>query len=422
LFDTLFAELRSPAAIRERCVNIVAAVDAGQSPHFRLDRTKLPAVAERVARITRERYPDGVVPLHSRWRHLGEARRARLDERLAGRTTVGRTRARMELALVSVLLDAGAGERWRYTEPSTGQCFTRSEGLAAATFEGFMAGAFSSDPGDPCRVDAKALLRIDAAALSRLFQASEDNPMVGLEGRVALLRRLGAALRDQPELFTTDGLPGHLFDALTHHRHSHHLPHANLHHVPPATFRHNLSAERILEWLLATFGTIWPGGSTGPDGTPLGDTWPHPHAGGDGRSAGWVPFHKLSQWLTYSLIEPFEWAGVQVNDLQALTALPEYRNGGLLLDAGVIVARDTGFGERTYGAGDEWVVEWRALTVALIDELAPFVREILGVSAEQMPLARLLEGGTWAAGREIAAEKRPGGVPPVRIASDGTIF
>ena len=72
--------------------------------------------------------------------------------------------------------------------------------------------------------------------------------------------------------------------------------------------------------------------------------------------------------------------------------------------------------------GDEWVVEWRALTVTLIDELAPFVREILDVSAEQMPLARLLEGGTWAAGREIAAERRPGGVPPVRIDSDGTLF
>ena len=71
---------------------------------------------------------------------------------------------------------------------------------------------------------------------------------------------------------------------------------------------------------------------------------------------------------------------------------------------------------------DPWVVEWRALTVALLDELAPLVREALGASAADLPLARILEGGTWAAGRQIAAERRPGGGPPVVIDSDGTVF
>ena len=135
-----------------------------------------------------------------------------------------------------------------------------------------------------------------------------------------------------------------------------------------------------------------------------------------------MPFHKLSQWLTYSLLEPFEWAGAQVTGLDELTALPEYRNGGLLLDGGAIVPRDAGFGARDYTPADEWVIEWRALTVSLIDELAPLVRSELGVTAEAMPLACILEGGTWAAGRQLAAELRPGGAPPVRIASDGTIF
>ena len=75
---------------------------------------------------------------------------------------------------------------------------------------------------------------------------------------------------------------------------------------------------------------------------PLGDCWRHPAAGAaDGLSRGWMPFHKLSQWLTYSLLEPFEWAGVQVDGLDALTGLPEYRNGGLLLDAGVLRAART---------------------------------------------------------------------------------
>ena len=113
---------------------------------------------------------------------------------------------------------------------------------------------------------------------------------------------------------------------------------------------------------------------------------------------------------------------MQVTELDALTALPEYRNGGLLLDAGVIVPRDADYATRAMRPQDPWVVEWRALTVALIDELAPKVRRVLGLGVEELPLARILEGGTWAAGRQIAAELREGGAPPVRIDSDGTVF
>jgi hypothetical protein len=71
--------------------------------------------------------------------------------------------------------------------------------------------------------------------------------------------------------------------------------------------------------------------------------------------------------------------------------------------------------------GDEAVIEWRALTVALIDQLAPRVRQRLGRSAAQLPLASILEGGTWAAGRALAQRLR-GGLPPLQIDSDGTVF
>jgi hypothetical protein len=98
---------------------------------------------------------------------------------------------------------------------------------------------------------------------------------------------------------------------------------------------------------------------------------------GPGLTNGWMPFHKLSQWLTYSLLEPFEWAGVKVRQLDALTALPEYRNGGLLIDSGVLVPKDPASQARVWKAGDEFIVEWRALTVALLDELAPRVRKML---------------------------------------------
>ena len=131
-----------------------------------------------------------------------------------------------------------------------------------------------------------------------------------------------------------------------------------------------------------------------------------------------MPFHKLSQWLTYSLLEPFEWAGVTVTGLDALTGLPEYRNGGLLLDTGVLRLRDSELAAQTWSVADELVVEWRALTVALLDELAPLVCAGLGVD---LPLACVLEGGTWAAGRTLAQQLRAGS-PPLSISSDGTVF
>jgi hypothetical protein len=134
-----------------------------------------------------------------------------------------------------------------------------------------------------------------------------------------------------------------------------------------------------------------------------------------------VPFHKLSQWLTYSLLEPFAWSGVQVRGLDALTALPEYRNGGLLIDSGVLKLRDAAVAGKVWQPGDELIVEWRALTVALMDELATSVRKLLHLDEHRLPLACVLEGGSWAAGRELAQRHR-NGLPPLQVASDGTVF
>ena len=144
-------------------------------------------------------------------------------------------------------------------------------------------------------------------------------------------------------------------------------------------------------------------------------------AGSLGTTSGLVPFHKLSQWLSYSLVEPLQRAGFEVVGLDALTALPEYRNGGLLIDSGVLVPRDRRVLRRRWRPGDELIVEWRALTVGLIDEIAPLVRARLQLDARQLPLGAILEGGTWAAGRALAKELRDG-APPLQIDSDGTIF
>ncbi len=409
--------LRDPATIRERCAAITRAVTQGRSSHFKLDRTRLDEAAARVEALTRQRFPDLRIPYHSRWRHFeagGIDRKTELDALLAGRSPAEQARARIDLAFVSVLLDAGAGPQWTFREAQSGQPFKRSEGLGVASFRAFMDGVFSSLPGDPLRVDAAALQALDARALAAAFQSSPSNPLVGLEGRAALLRRLGAALPEHrgtalPAGAQGDRRPGQLFDQLS---------------AAPVT------AGGLLRAVLDGFSSIWLTGSV-LHGVALGDVWPHPWAGGEsaksgqhGTTAGWVPFHKLSQWLCYSLLEPFEWAGVPVTGLDALTGLPEYRNGGLLMDTGVILPRDAAALDKRWQVHDEFIIEWRALTVTLLDELAVQVRARLGLTAEQMPLACVLEGGTWAAGRQIALEMRAasGGAPPLAIESDGTVF
>ncbi len=397
--------LRSTATIRERANALLARARAGQSQWFAVgDDATMDRTAKIVVDVTRERYGDGPIPYHSRWRHFeagGVDRRAELDRALGDVSPSERARAQIDLAVVSVLLDAGAGPDWRYAEASSGQQFGRSEGLGVASYRAFASGLFSSNASKPFQADAARLRTVTAAQLGDAFQANESNPLVGLEGRVTLLRRLGDALLQQTDVFGAVPRPGGLFDVL-------------------AKSSSSVAAADILSLLLATLSSVWPAPNC-IGSVALGDCWPYSAARGDGASDGWMPFHKLSQWLTYSLLEPFEWAGVKVGGLSALTGLPEYRNGGLLLDAGVIVPKDLTLLDRTWQVGDEFIVEWRALTVALLDELAPRVRKILGKTETEMPLACVLEGGTWAAGRVLAQQLR-GGLPPIKIASDGTVF
>jgi hypothetical protein len=397
--------LRSTKAVRERAGQLLVRARVGGSDCFAVNDGALALAASTVAGLTRARFPDGRIPYHSRWRHFetgGVDRAGQLDALLGPVDAAARARAQIDMALVSVLLDAGAGPQWRYQETSSGQSFSRSEGLGVASFHAFTSGLFSSDPLQPLRVDAAGLAALTATQLGSAFQVSGDNPLVGLEGRAALLRRLGEALATQPEVYGLVGRPGGLFDAL----------------LEKGTGA--VAAHDILVLLLDTLSGIWPA-QNAMGGEPLGDCWRHPAVAGDGLTAGWMPFHKLTQWLTYSLLEPFEWAGVRVTGLGALTGLPEYRNGGLLIDAGVLRPLPTDWATRPWQAGDEFIVEWRALTVALLDEMAPLVRAELNLSEAQMPLACVLEGGTWAAGRLLAQRLR-GGLPPLNIVSDGTVF
>jgi Protein of unknown function (DUF1688) len=401
------ADLRNPIVIRERCANILATGLAGGLTHFRIELSRLPEVADFVAAITRRRYPELTIPYHSRWRHLdagGVSRVAELRAALRDLSADEQARVRIDLIVTSVLLDAGAGATWRFREAQTGQTFARSEGLAVASFRMFEAGLFSSDSSRPRRADARALMELDEHRMARAFQASAANPLAGLEGRVQLLKRLGRAMKGSPHLFGCDSPRiGNLVDALR-----------------ARASRSHLHAPVILEVVLEALEDIWPQ-RLELDGANLGDTWRHPAAAGRGPSAGLVPLHKLSQWLAYSLVEPLEDAGISVSGLDELTGLAEYRNGGLLVDLGVLVPRDAAVTAAIHPADAEVVVEWRALTVALLDRLAPLVATRLGRAETELPLIKVLEGGTWAAGRELADERRAG-APPIHVASDGTLF
>ncbi|MDB5871346.1 MAG: hypothetical protein JWQ07_788 [Ramlibacter sp.] len=403
--------LRTTTAVRERARQLTSRARQGESTWFIVDEGFLETAATEVVTACRKRYPKLHIPVHSRWRHFeagGVDRKAELDRLLRDLPAPSRGHAMIDLTVVSVLLDAGAGADWKYVEPATGKVFTRSEGLGVASFHAFTAGLFSSDKNRPLQADSEGLRALVTDHLAAAFQVSEHNPLVGIEERAVLLRRLGEVMAEQPEAFGEDGRPSGLFDMMISPR------------GPDVPHTADVSAHDILSQLLMTLSGIWPAGNT--IGTvPLGDCWRHSAVRGEGLSDGWVPFHKLSQWLTYSLLEPFEWSGVKVHHLDALTALPEYRNGGLMIDSGLLRLRDESAAKEIWQPGDEIIVEWRALTVALMDEVAHAVRQQLRLSEGQLPLARVLEGGSWAAGRELAQRHR-GGLPPLLVASDGTVF
>ncbi len=399
--------LLGPQAVRDRARQMFDLCEADQLEHFRCDCARLDTVTDFVLDTIQQNYPDFDVPFHSRWRHFyvgGVNRLPQLEQALEGQSADDVAKAKLDLAVVSVLLDAGAGPQWQYRDEAAGQTLVRSEGLAIASLNAFMQGTFSSDAQHPCQVDGQGLQQLTEAQLASAFQVSKENPLVGLSGRLALLHALGKALVAQSERFGAGvARPGNLLDRLR------------------MTYPQQLSADNLLREVLQGFGAIWPGRVT-LNGVNLGDVWTHPALSAESPAAALVPFHKLSQWLTYSLVEPLVEAGVSVTNLDALTGLAEYRNGGLFVDLGLFVPKHDSVTQTPHLPGSPVVVEWRALTVVGLDLVADSVRRRLNKTAEELPLMKVLEGGTWAAGRRIAKQNRADGRPPITLKSDGTVF
>ncbi|ANB13124.1 hypothetical protein AWJ20_1405 [Sugiyamaella lignohabitans] len=419
--------LLSIESVRPRCKIVFEKALVNQLTNFDVDLSKLDGLVDYTIKTIQDDFGTAYdkIPPHGRWQHFEAGGVPRIDQLVglwpdSDKKEV--TTRLIDLFLVSVLLDAGAGKHWKYVEKGSGQVINRSEGLATACYHMFKDGLFSSLPDqDPYRVDGKALVNLNEDAFKAGMQVSDSNPLEGFNGRLALLNRLGKALQENKQLFGPDARPGYLVDYLLSHE---------------KTIGRTVPLTTLWDALMKGLGPIWPQeGRTKLDGVVLGDTWPcssMPHIVSD-PSQSLVPFHKLTQWLCYSLLTPIKkYLDLEFVGESLQTGLPEYRNGGLLVDMGVLTLKPSAIASASsssdksassvpvFPVESDVIVEWRAVTVGFLDLILDKVNAKLG---SQLSLPQLLEAGTWKAGRRIAAELRPvTNGPPIDIISDGTVF
>lgn len=291
-------------------------------------------------------------------------------------------------------------------------------------FRAFVAGAFSADKSRPCRVDAGTLRHIDVAAVRAILQGTPQNPVQGLEGRATVLSRLGHLLQAIPGAGGAAARPCDLIQTL----------------AAASGTNAEVQMAGLLGELLRTLAPLWPAAPV--QGLPGGDIWLHRWAGeavgaggpahapaaaaGSGPAAvlkdlgtgGWVPLHAIGQSLVAALALPLQHSGHTLAGLQELTAIADPATSALMLAAGVVVPRQPGLLSRSCKLGDEAVIECRALTVALFDELTRQVHALLqpnrDTSAALPAVAQVVQA--------TAALLAVGGTPTLRIEGDGALF
>ncbi|CAG8112059.1 unnamed protein product [Penicillium salamii] len=423
-------ELLGLEAVRSRAHAVLKLAEQGRLNHFNYHADRMEDATDYVLKlIQRDFGPDKyhLIPPHGRWQHFEVGGVPRIDNLLAewdqqNLDTLEKTRRLVDLFFVSVLLDAGAGDFWRFQEPGTGHALNRSEGIAVAALHMFLNGDFAG-PNSPSKhtANGEALRNINIEILSRGLQVNtESNPMVGVGARTEIIRKLGESLVNLKEVFGPSGRPGNLVDYL----------------IAQSKESGNLDYKDLWNVLQRLLLPIWPSDRTHIEGYPIGDAWPlrvlEKAPGADSRPYPNIqPFHKLTQWLAYSLQVPFSrLLSVSWTNTHLGTGLPEYRNGGMLVDMGVLELKPealqrgltlSGGALPSFGAGDDEIVEWRAMTVALLDEM--HVKILKRLDGVELSLPQVLEAGSWKAGRELAAAKRPDTkCSPILNFGDGTLF
>ena len=416
-----FKHLKSLESVRNRCSLLFS--NPQNWLHFDYDESKLKDCVDNVCDLIARDYKTKAIPMHSRWRHfevtdeldnlIGDWK-SRLDTREVVMNL-------LDLFVVSVLLDAGAGDKYKFNGVG------RSEGLALASLEMFKNGLFSSNPSNPFQCDSVGLQKLTLEELEKAFHVSDSNPLIGVVGRLELLQRLGKTVGSEPKYFESGDCVrvGSLLDFLINNE---------------STTKQDevLLVDINCLWEVVVYGLngVWPSTRTKFNGVGVGDVWnckalanitqnlqPKPDYLYPGTES-LVCFHKLSQWLTYSLMEPLQLYGIQFTGCEVMTGLAEYRNGGFFVDFKVLTLKTKPSTPiPSFNVDDDVIIEWRALTIGLLDKVGEMVRQRLGKSEQELPLVKVLEAGTWKAGREIAAKLRPDTKgPPIQINSDGTVF
>ncbi|KAI3652503.1 hypothetical protein MP228_001928 [Amoeboaphelidium protococcarum] len=423
--------LKSLDSVRQQSQKVLECGLKGNLKYFNVDMSQLSLVVDYVDQIIKRDYKSVKdIPMHARWRHYKVGGVDYLQPVLDAWTQAGvdrseQTRRLLDLFTVSVLLDAGAGNQWKF-KTSSGQEIGRSEGLALAALQMFTDGLFSGCPQkQPFQADSVGLEALTVQQLSAGLQVGDGNQILGLEGRCKLLNSLGAVLKSKKFFQTGDqqslSRPGCIYDYLS----------------SLSGGSNQVDIDDVWTIAIDGFGDIWPRVATFIGESYLGDVWFNESI------QDYVSFHKLSQWLIYSLIEPLvdsRFGQLRITNATKMTGLAEYRNGGLFVDFGVLKlkekfvkeglsnaasVKDSAYQQDLplFKASHQVIIEWRSLTVALLDKVGEDVKKRYEMSIEELPLVNILEGGTWKAGREIAAKRRPHTKgPPIQILSDGTIF
>ena len=184
------SHLRSLNSIRTRASQLYNHPEALQN--FDLYPEKLSSVADEIVRLIKRDYANpSEIPPHSRWRHFeaSSVPKSKIDRitplldlwSSKGVDKYEQTRRLLDLFVVGVLLDAGAGSKWVYTPKNETAVYNRSEGLGIASFDFFNSGVLSSVSSNQHQCDSIGLAALNIDVFRSAFQVSESNPLVGMK-------------------------------------------------------------------------------------------------------------------------------------------------------------------------------------------------------------------------------------------------
>lgn len=404
-------EYLSPIFTRVRSKELTQLVLKNQSKFFTLDSSKKEEALEFLEKVILSRFQKDKIAKHGRRQHLSSKNRNYFEKvenicQKAGCTFA--VENKLELLLLSCFLDAGAGQNWKYNDSYFNCQLVGSEALAAASTDLYLkliSDNLISKKNISLTSDALKNMKFDE--FSKSFQHDEsNNALLGAKGRYDSLTQLGSCLELHPSIFVTSHKPElkniyHFFQSIVEHK--------------------SLNLEEVFKTIVFIFHDFFTS-DTKINEINLCDSRIHSNLISLPLVGKKIPFFKLIQWMVYSIDDFFNSQGIPTINEEFLSGLAEYRNGGFFMDTNIINLKSKNLSHQSYSIDSELVTEWRALTITLLDEFLEELKIKRGYN--HLNMSKLLEGGTWIAGRKLARENRPDSPysPPIKIITDGKFF